>query len=238
MSTVQITCSRIHISSDRNGREKMDREVRFGEILEKLKRDAATNGFFTTSEEIESRFAELKLAEDQLDQVRNYLISKGIAIDEEAADITLTGEDGSYLHLYLEELEDLPDATDSEKLAYAIGAMAGDVSAQRNLIQSYLKDVPQIAKLYSDQGVPLEDLIGEGNVALSVGAGMLGSQEKPEDCEGMLMKMVMDAMEELVQEDLEWLTRTVIKGDDTEGGDDATDEEIAQAALDEDSDKE
>jgi len=43
-------------------------------------------------------------------------------------------------------------------------------------------------------------LIGEGNVALSFGVGMLGSLEHAHEAEGMLGKLIMDAMEEYIQE--------------------------------------
>ena len=78
--------------------------------------------------------------------------------------------------------------------------MAGDADAQRRLTEIYLKEVPEIAKLYAGQGVFLEDLIGEGNVALTIGVSMLGSQETAEEALGMLGKMIMDAMEMHVQE--------------------------------------
>ena len=61
----------------------------------------------------------------------------------------------------------------------------------------------EIAKLYAGQGVLLEDLVGEGNLALSFGVTMLGSLEKPEEVEGMLGKMIMDAMEEYIAEHAE-----------------------------------
>ncbi|MBP5669109.1 MAG: hypothetical protein J6X14_02245, partial [Lachnospiraceae bacterium] len=60
--------------------------------------------------------------------------------------------------------------------------------------------VPQIAKLYAGQGVYLEDLIGEGNVALAVGVSMLGSQESAQEALGLLGKMIMDAMESYIRE--------------------------------------
>ena len=40
-------------------------------------------------------------------------------------------------------------------------------------------------------------------MALTLGTGLLGSQETPEECEGLLIKMVMDAMEELVSDTLD-----------------------------------
>ena len=58
----------------------------------------------------------------------------------------------------------------------------------------------EVARLYSGQGVPLEDLIGEGNLALSMGVSMLGALEHASEAQGMLGRMMMDAMEELIQE--------------------------------------
>jgi RNA polymerase primary sigma factor len=102
--------------------------------------------------------------------------------------------------MYLDELEMLPEYSDGEKRAYTIQAMAGEKDARSKLTEVYLKDVVQIAKIYNGQGVLIEDLIGEGNVALAAAVTMLDSQEKPEDCEGMIVKYVMDAMEELIKE--------------------------------------
>ncbi len=69
-------------------------------------------------------------------------------------------------------------------------------------IEIYLPQVIEISKLYTGQGVYIEDLVGEGNLALAQGVTMLGCLEHAKEAEGMLMKMVMDAMEELIQEDL------------------------------------
>lgn len=61
----------------------------------------------------------------------------------------------------------------------------------------------EIAKLYAGQGVYLEDLVGEGNMAVAVGVTMLGALEHPSEAEGMLGKMIMDAMEEYIAENAE-----------------------------------
>ena len=81
-----------------------------------------------------------------------------------------------------------------------LSAMAGDMDAQSMLVTMYLPDVAQVARLYSGQGVPLEDLIGEGNLALTMGVSMLGALEHASQAQGMLGKMMMDAMEDLIQE--------------------------------------
>ena len=80
--------------------------------------------------------------------------------------------------------------------------MAGETDAQKRLVEIYLPQVIEISKLYTGQGVYIEDLVGEGNLALAQGVTMLGCLEHAREAEGMLMKMVMDAMEELIQEDL------------------------------------
>ena len=76
--------------------------------------------------------------------------------------------------------------------------MAGDDVAQAKLIQILLPQVIDMAKLYAGQGVLLEDLIGEGNVALTIGVTMLGCFENANEAQGAIAKMIMDAMEELV----------------------------------------
>ena len=60
----------------------------------------------------------------------------------------------------------------------------------------------EIAKLYAGQGVFLEDLIGEGNVALAMGVTMLGCLEHAAEAEGILGKLIMDAMEDFVRENM------------------------------------
>ncbi len=120
--------------------------------------------------------------------------------ETEGSEEELSRPEFDYLKQYMEELEELPDYTDGQKIAYAMSAMAGDKTAQNKLVEAYLKEVPQIARIYTGQGVDIGDLIGEGNVALATGVTLLGSQEKPEECEGLLIKLVMDAMEEIIKE--------------------------------------
>jgi RNA polymerase primary sigma factor len=189
-----------------------DREVLFAQRLAELKKLGRTQGGQITDDQITELFGEFVLPEEQLKLLHGYLEQNHIRRSEqieslpEAVDSLAEwedspepeGEDRKYLDLYLKELEELPVYTDGQKKAYTMSAMAGDSEARQHLINIYLKDVVQIAKLYSNQGVLMEDLIGEGNVALITGVTMLDSQDSPDDCEGMLIKLVMDAMEELI----------------------------------------
>ena len=104
---------------------------------------------------------------------------------------------------YLEELKNLPEVTDGEREAVTLSAMAGDADARSLLTQLYLPEVLEIAKLYAGQGVYLEDLIGEGNLAVAAGVTMLGALEDASEAQGMLARMVMDAMEEYIAQSAE-----------------------------------
>ncbi len=179
----------------------MDRENFFLETLEKVKSLAAGQGNCVSREQVLEAFGPLKLEEEQLDGVFDYLEKRRIGIGEPVdPDSFLSEEERDYLQDYLDELAGLPQRSEGEILAMTISAMAGEKSAQQGLVEVYLRDVADVAKLYTGQGVFLEDLIGEGNMALALGTSMLGSLEKPEEAPGMLMKLVMDAMEDHIQE--------------------------------------
>lgn len=84
-----------------------------------------------------------------------------------------------------------------------MSAMAGDLSSQKRLTEVFLPKVPEMARIYAGQGVYLEDLIGQGNMALSEGVAMLGAAENAQDAEGMLAWFIMDSMEKLIAEGAE-----------------------------------
>lgn len=179
----------------------MNKEVLFAKTLEQVRILAKEQGNCVSEEQVKDAFAVLELDNDQLQMVFDYLVKHKVGIGEPVnPDDYLSDEERDYLQDYLNELDQLPGYSEGEITAYTISAMAGDNEAQNRLAEAYLKDVVEIAKLYAGQGVFLEDLIGEGNVALAFGVGMLGSLEKPEEAQGMLGKMMMNAMEDYIAE--------------------------------------
>ena len=66
----------------------------------------------------------------------------------------------------------------------------------------FLPQVIEISKLYTGQGVLVEDLIGEGNVALAMAMDMFECIEKPDEVEGFLTQMIMGAMEQSIETEL------------------------------------
>ena len=178
----------------------MKQEIEFARTLEEVRKKARAQQNFITKTEVEEAFSALSLSEQQMEMVFAYLRQNKIGVDEPAdVDAYLEEEERNYLDTYLDALQAIPKVTDGEREAITLSAMAGDADAVRRLTELLLPEVPQIAKLYTGQGVGLEDLIGEGNVALSLGVTMLGALEHADEAQGMLIRMMMDAMEECIE---------------------------------------
>ena len=181
-----------------------NKERLFAQKLNEVKELAKEQGNCISEEQVKAAFQELDFQEEQLQIVYDYLMKHKIGINEPVdLDDYLSDEEINYLKLYEEELTQLEEVTEGQKEAITLSAMAGEIDAQKKLIEIYLPQVIEISKIYSGQGVFLEDLVGEGNLALTTGVTMLGCLEHAKEAEGMLIKMVMDAMEELIQSDLE-----------------------------------
>lgn len=181
----------------------MEKEILFAKALEEIKKLGREQGNCVSQEQLREAFSELGLEEGQLALVSDYLEKQKIGVGKPPApEDYLTGEETNYLEAYLEELKGIRNASQGEREAVTISAMAGDKQAQARLVEICLPEVVEIAKLYSGQGVCLEDLIGEGNVALAAGVTMLGCLEHPREAEGMLGRMIMDAMEEHISDSL------------------------------------
>ncbi len=75
-------------------------------------------------------------------------------------------QDENILSLYLKDINRIPLLTREEEDTYARRAAAGDKAAKDRLINGNLRFVVNVAKKYQNQGLPLSDLISEGNIGL------------------------------------------------------------------------
>ncbi|HEX3928596.1 MAG TPA: RNA polymerase sigma factor RpoD/SigA [Gemmatimonadales bacterium] len=78
--------------------------------------------------------------------------------------------DRSSLDQYLYEVSRTPLLTPAQEIAIARRVRNGDEVAVQELVARNLRFVISIAKRYQNRGLPLPDLIGEGNVGLMVAA--------------------------------------------------------------------
>ena len=75
-------------------------------------------------------------------------------------------EDKSTISIYLKEINRIPLLNREEEDEISRKAVKGDKLAQEKLINANLRFVVNVAKKYQNQGLPLADLINEGNIGL------------------------------------------------------------------------
>jgi RNA polymerase nonessential primary-like sigma factor len=75
-------------------------------------------------------------------------------------------EHGNTLQSYLREIRRAPLLSPAEEYATAQLARAGDFAARQRMIERNLRLVVSIAKSYAGRGLPMVDLIEEGNLGL------------------------------------------------------------------------
>ena len=179
----------------------MTQEMDFAARLEKIKQLARNQGGMIQEKQVRDAFADMHFDEGQMKLVFDYLAGQKIGIGEPLnPEDYLSEEEIDWLDSYLESLTGLAELSDGEKEAVLLSAMAGDGDARRRLTEIFLPQVVDIARLYAGQGALLEDLIGEGNVALSIAVQMLETAENASEAEGLIGSMIMEAMENHIAE--------------------------------------
>ena len=77
-----------------------------------------------------------------------------------------SASDNEVLSTYLKTIDKIPLLTYDEEYELALKAKNGDKKAREKLINANLRFVVSVAKKFRGQGMPLEDLINEGNIGL------------------------------------------------------------------------
>ena len=77
-----------------------------------------------------------------------------------------TSDDENVLSMYLKEINKVPLLTREEEDHFARRAAKDEKAAKDKLVSANLRFVVNVAKKYQNQGLPLSDLISEGNIGL------------------------------------------------------------------------
>lgn len=75
-------------------------------------------------------------------------------------------DDENILKMYLKEINKIPLLKRDEEDKFVRLALAGDNFAREKVLNGNLRFVVSVAKKYQNQGLPLSDLISEGNIGL------------------------------------------------------------------------
>ena len=180
-----------------------------------------------TKEEIAEYFKGMEMTEEQFAAVYRYLADNGIHIPgyayqrveaavEEQGEQTEEPEhsDSVSYRLYLEELEALETLTEQEKMTLFLAVRNGQEEAKGSLMEGYLPVVAALAEKYKDRGIPVEDLIQEGNIGLLQALDRVSEVAKVEDADTFLVESIRRAMVEAVDEEIgtsDWTSSILAK---------------------------
>lgn len=187
----------------------MQERIIFREMLSEIKQLADEKGNRLTVEEIREFFSNAHLNEEQLSMIYEYLAGQKIEVvgyesphgeenpeGQEAGSLT----EDEYMEMYLAELESIAESTEEEEEKLFLLAAAGDGTAKSRLVELYLKMVCEVAHTYAYGGLPLGDLIQEGNVALMLALNDLEVMDNLQAYREVLYRAISGAMEEALAE--------------------------------------
>lgn len=155
----------------------MDRPGRIGfeDRLAEARRSALRSGVMSRTE-YDSLLADPEFEDAAFERFRVELEHAGVPLPEDdlvaAEDLSpdprwATGEpERDVLDLYLDEIGRVPLLSHSGQLATAARVRAGDEHARKRMILANLRLVVFVARGYQHRGLPLLDLIEEGNLGL------------------------------------------------------------------------
>lgn len=98
------------------------------------------------------------------------MVSKRTRKPKTAASLGAHDAERDILDLYLHDVSLVPLLTSEQELAVARRVREGDEAAMHELVTRNLRFVVSVAKRYQNRGLPLGDLIGEGNLGLLTAA--------------------------------------------------------------------
>lgn len=143
---------------------------------------ADSRGGTITEAMMEEPFSGENLDADQILSLRSYLKANGVAItsEEDASEVSkktvkmtaargagkMENREKKIYQSYLEELKLVKGYRPEEEQTLFERKLAGDNAARQLLVEGNLKQVVELAGGFAGRGVPLSDLVQEGNMEL------------------------------------------------------------------------
>lgn len=183
----------------------MDEKLKFREALNALVARATENGGRISREELEKSVQEFGFTEEQLDMVSRYLKAMNIAIDgmeavggADGEPVSPAGDSEGAEDEHMTLLEALSEE-DRQVLGDYLESL--DDLAQDAAMAEHMRLSAQLALSYAGRGIPLEDLIQEGNVGLIMALDTLELREDGISEAEYIREGIRGAMENLLEEE-------------------------------------
>lgn len=199
---------------------------KFMEMLVAITEVAKAQENRITKEEIQNYFEGMNIEESQYQHIYQYLGENGVQIPgfvhkeypktEENDEINETTKEKHpiALSIYMKELEEISGLSKGERTSLFLALRNKDEQAKGKLIEGYLPVVVEIARDYKDKGLPIEDLIQEGNLGLLQGLEEISTISNIEDADTFLQEHIKMAIAMVIDEEVgenEWETAVVAK---------------------------
>ena len=146
-----------------------DKEIPAEDIVETIHEDADAEKSIDVADLLAGK--EEEIVKEQVEEVAEKFVERRRTNDRRATDRRKTPTrrrvtDSDPTRLYLSEIEVSELLTAEEEVFYSRKAQKGDASARDKMIECNLRLVVKIARRYMNRGLPLLDLIEEGNLGL------------------------------------------------------------------------
>ncbi|MCI8409724.1 MAG: hypothetical protein HFJ09_10740 [Lachnospiraceae bacterium] len=199
---------------------------KFMEMLAAITEVAKVQENQITKEEIQEYFAGMNMEESQYQHIYQYLGENGVQIPgfvykeySKREEIEETKEETKEerpiaLSIYMKELEEISGLSKEERTSLFLALRNKDEQAKSKLIEGYLPVVVEIARDYKDKGLPIEDLIQEGNLGLLQGLEAVSTIANIEDVDAFLQEHIKMAIAMVIDEEVgenDWETAMVAK---------------------------
>lgn len=207
-------------------------QAKFMEMLGEITQVAKVQENRITKEEIASYFADMDLQEEHFQHVYQYLGENGITVPgflyqktlentveekEISKESSQDGEEGKkspVLSMYMEDISCFGVLSDQEKTRLFLALREGDTKAKEQLLEGYLPVVVEMAQKYKDKGMPVEDLIQEGNIGLLQALDQVATISNIGDAQDFIVETIRQAMVEVVDAEIganDWEAQVVAK---------------------------
>ena len=143
-----------------------DKEIPADEIVESIQSEQSESENPVDMTFVEPSAEDEKVIKEEVDEAADKFVERRRTIERRKTSTRRRVSDAYPTRLYLSEIEGSPLLTAEEEVYYSRKAQKGESDARDTMIECNLRLVVKIARRYMNRGLPLLDLIEEGNLGL------------------------------------------------------------------------